>query len=530
MKSLFYSGVTILVITIFLALNSVCFAQEVKVVNKVTLEPIKDVFVYVNSKSFYESTNVDGKVNLVGIHPTDTIFFQHPSFVLEFKVAQNLINKGNTVFLTQKVVLIEEVIIAASKSPEIISEVGNQVEIISKNDIIFRNPQTTADLLAQSGEVFVQKSQLGGGSPVLRGFEANSVLLVVDGVRLNNAIYRSGHLQNAITIDPTILERTEVVFGPGSVMYGSDAIGGVMHFVTQDPYLAAVDENLNFKFNGFTRYSSANKEKTIGGNLNFGWQKWGTLTAFSYNQYEDLRMGANRGFSPEDWGLLKYYVDRIDGKDTIVENTNPLIQKFSGYSQWNVLQKIKVQATDNLTFGINFQASSSSNIFSWTVGGEAEGTIRSRPHPTRTRCAVLNTVHFLTCQQKGTNVYSAWRWCANRNHGNPDMYCHKDVPVDMQKMSLAHHQPGMLLSLLLVDRTHHQYFRELGFGMGMDIAVSWFPFPPTSPLSQKPWAHPKKKETTIYLAASSARCCASFPASCILCLASSMPSPIRLPV
>ena len=72
---------------------------------------------------------------------------------------------------------------------------------------------------------------------MLRGFEANRVLLVVDGVRMNNAIYRSGHLQNAITIDPNVLERVEVIFGSSSVGYGSDALGGVVHYYTKTPKL-----------------------------------------------------------------------------------------------------------------------------------------------------------------------------------------------------------------------------------------------------------------------------------------------------
>ena len=81
----------------------------------------------------------------------------------------------------------------------------------------------------------LQKSQGGGGSPVLRGFEANRVLLVVDGVRMNNAIYRTGHLQNSITIDPNNIERVEVIFGSSSVGYGSDALGGVVHYYTKSP-------------------------------------------------------------------------------------------------------------------------------------------------------------------------------------------------------------------------------------------------------------------------------------------------------
>ena len=61
------------------------------------------------------------------------------------------------------------------------------------------------------------------------------MLLVVDGVRMNNAIYRAGHLQNASTVDPFAVAQTQVIMGPSSVLYGSDALGGVVHFVTQRP-------------------------------------------------------------------------------------------------------------------------------------------------------------------------------------------------------------------------------------------------------------------------------------------------------
>ena len=84
-------------------------------------------------------------------------------------------------------------------------------------DARLRNPQTTADLLGQIGSVFIQKSQMGGGSPMIRGFATNRVLMVADGVRMNNAIYRSGNNQNIISIDPFSLEDAEVIFGPGSI-------------------------------------------------------------------------------------------------------------------------------------------------------------------------------------------------------------------------------------------------------------------------------------------------------------------------
>ena len=69
---------------------------------------------------------------------------------------------------------------------------------------------------------------------MIRGFSANRILIVLDGIRLNNAIYRSGNLHNIISIDPNVLEGAEVLFGPASVIYGSDAIGGVMDFHTKN--------------------------------------------------------------------------------------------------------------------------------------------------------------------------------------------------------------------------------------------------------------------------------------------------------
>ena len=110
-----------------------------------------------------------------------------------------------------------------------------QMEVISSKSILQSNPINAADILQKSGAVTVQMSQSGGGSPIIRGFEANRILLVVDGVRLNNAIFRSGHLQNMISTSPYVIDNIDLVFGPASVKYGSDALGGVIHMHTKKP-------------------------------------------------------------------------------------------------------------------------------------------------------------------------------------------------------------------------------------------------------------------------------------------------------
>ena len=103
---------------------------------------------------------------------------------------------------------------------------------ISSDRIAFNNPMSAADILTTDGRLTVQKSQFGGGSPSIRGFESSRVLLVMDGIRMNNLIYRGGHLQNIITIDPAMIQNVDVIYGPSSVMYGSDALGGTIAFTT----------------------------------------------------------------------------------------------------------------------------------------------------------------------------------------------------------------------------------------------------------------------------------------------------------
>ena len=148
---------------------------------------------------------------------------------------QGLKDRSYRIGLTERIIKIDEVVISANKWKTGKNEIANQLATISAKQIAFNNSQTTADVLASSGRVFVQKSQLGGGSPMIRGFSANSVLIVVDGIRMNNAIFRSGNLQNVILVDPNVICSAGVLFGPGTVVYGSDALGGVMSFDLKKP-------------------------------------------------------------------------------------------------------------------------------------------------------------------------------------------------------------------------------------------------------------------------------------------------------
>lgn len=251
---------------------------------------------------------------------------------------------------TLKEQTMEEIILSVNKWEQKLNEVPNKIIKINKENILRGNPQTSADLLSQTGNVFIQKSQLGGGSPMIRGFATNRVLLVVDGVRMNNAIYRSGNLQNVISIDALSTQTAEVIFGPGSIIYGSDAIGGVMDFHTLQAALGS-GKKLLVRGSGLVRYATANQEKTTHVDLNIGGSKLSFLSAITFSDFDDLKMGKNGG---QESYLRPEYVQRISNSDSIVSNADPQVQKFSGYNQLNLLQKLRYRPTASLELTYSF--------------------------------------------------------------------------------------------------------------------------------------------------------------------------------
>ena len=209
----------------------------------------------------------------------------------------------------------DEVMIYSNKFAEKKKNVVQKIDIVTSQRIAQLNAQNTGDLLTNTGNVFVQKSQQGGSSPVIRGFEASRVLLVIDGIRMNNAIYRSGHLQNVITVDQNMLERVEVLYGPGSTLYGSDALGGIVHFRTKAPKLSLTKKTL-VTGSAFARYSTANNEKTGHIDLSIGSKNFAWLQSYNYSDFDDVKMGRIYPDKYPDFGRRSQYVTNINGIDS----------------------------------------------------------------------------------------------------------------------------------------------------------------------------------------------------------------------
>lgn len=325
-------------------------------------QPLSDVVVMANELNCFGTSNSEGLVELsIPFDRTDIVFtFSHLGY-LTVQYSLGEISQNNFKVILEGTSLQLDEVEVIGRRDERKRDLSSQVISLDVRQPNFVASQTTADILEQSGEVFVQKSQMGGGSPVVRGFEANRVLLVVDGVRMNNAIYRAGHLQNSISVDKASLSGMEVIFGPGALTYGSDALGGVVHFRTENPLLKVGDSSALVKTFFNTRLSTANDGKLVHAHINYGQKHWAVLSSFSYNDYGDLMSGKKRikGYDPI---LRKQFVRTISGKDSVFTNESPYLQIASGFSQYNITQKWKFRWSDRWDLLANIQYSSTSDV------------------------------------------------------------------------------------------------------------------------------------------------------------------------
>ena len=346
-----------LFISIILLCNISLFPQVVTVRDISTKNPLELVSIYNSDPNRSILTNSSGKADISKLDKTRSIVFRILGYE-RLETNYDELEKSNfDVYMKATAISLDNVVVTTNRWEENKSNIPNTIKVVTPRDVDFQNPQTTADMLGISGNVFIQKSQLGGGSPMIRGFATNRLLIVMDGVRMNTAIFRSGNLQNVISLDANSLDHTEVIFGPGSVIYGSDAIAGVMSFHTLSPRLA-YDGSPSLSAGAMTRFSSANLEKTGHIHFNLGLKNWGFLSSLTYTDLDDLVMGST---GPDEY-LRPTYQDKINGNDTVLVNPDPKEQKISGYNQINFMQKILFSPANEWELEYGFHYSTSSDV------------------------------------------------------------------------------------------------------------------------------------------------------------------------
>ena len=287
------------------------------------------------------------------------ILITYCSFLLAITaIAQKKQPTNDTI---KKTIILDDIVLSSGNFAEKKKNIAQRIELLSSKHIEQSMSQNTGDLLLNTGKIFVQKSQQGGSSPVIRGFEASRILLVIDGVRLNNAIFRSGHLQNIITNDQNSLRQVEVTYGPSSTTYGSDALGGTIQLLTKNPVLSATQKVVS-KGTTFFRYSSANEEKTIHADVSLGGKKLAWFQSYNYSNFGDMKMGSNYPDRYPNFGRRSQYIETINGVDVIQTNSNDKVQKFTAFKQWDIIEKVLFKPNDKQSHLLNIQISNSTDV------------------------------------------------------------------------------------------------------------------------------------------------------------------------
>lgn len=189
-------------------------------------------------------------------------------------------------------------VVVAKGRPEDPFSSDRSLSVVGPVELAEEAPRTTPEALMGEPGTFVQATSRGGGSPILRGMIGPQVLILVDGVRLNNSVWRAGPVQYLNLVDPDALDRIEVLRGPASVTYGSDAMGGVLALTTLSPPVTVGQREVRVGGGVSGRYASADRGTGVSVRLRGGAAGFGAVAGGGLRSYHDLRAGGDVGRQP----------------------------------------------------------------------------------------------------------------------------------------------------------------------------------------------------------------------------------------
>ena len=229
------------------------------------------------------------------------------------------------------------------------------ISSITNHQIIEKGARTTPEALMGVSGVFIQKTNHGGGSAFIRGLTGNQTLIVLDGIRLNNAIYRYGPNQYLNTIDMFTVDKIDVLKGIGSVEYGSDAMGGVIHVKTKEN----TSQELNkISLNNTSKFISSDMEKTNRTAIQYATNKWDFIGGISLKKYGDLVGGENIGKqTPTGYNEINYDLKtriKISTQSELIYSSQNTIQKNVPIYHKIALENFKTNQIDYQILYLNY--------------------------------------------------------------------------------------------------------------------------------------------------------------------------------
>lgn len=192
--------------------------------------------------------------------------------------------------LNNRTSLLNEVQITANRNKEIQFNSPYSIDIISNKQLKNSTLRTSPESISGISGLFLKKTNHGGGSAIIRGLMGNQTLILLDGIRLNNSTFRYGPNQYLNTIEPFSIDRIELLKGNGSVQYGTDAMGGTIHVITEEPEYAT-----GLKASLLSRWASHGMEKTVRPKIQFGAKNISFDGSFNIRKFGDLLAGKSIG-------------------------------------------------------------------------------------------------------------------------------------------------------------------------------------------------------------------------------------------
>ncbi len=152
-------------------------AQIITILDRENYQPLEFVTLYCDTPDASAVTNQNGKAEITHFKKAKTIEIRRVGFETEVVSYKEIARKDYQLYMTSSEISLDHVIISATRWNQAQKEVPAKITAINTKQVALQNPQTAADLLATSGEVYIQKSQLGGGSPMIRGLLPTDCLL-----------------------------------------------------------------------------------------------------------------------------------------------------------------------------------------------------------------------------------------------------------------------------------------------------------------------------------------------------------------
>ncbi len=191
---------------------------------------------------------------------------------------------------------LEEVLVTASRRPETTFESGKAAAVVNSNQLLTRQPNLLPELLRGQAGVYVQQTTPGQAAPIVRGLKGSQVLHMVDGMRLNNAVFRSAPNQYFALLDSAWLEQLELVRGPASTLHGGDAMGGAVQVLTREPELQGEDWHHTIRLT--SRYASAELLRRFHIGADVAKRTVGFTTDLSYQRTGNRKLAGGERIAP----------------------------------------------------------------------------------------------------------------------------------------------------------------------------------------------------------------------------------------